>query len=132
MKPRSFQIPSILRVAFIGLETIVLGLGAINFLPGSHRITATFGVGFAVVALSLLGALLLASIALIFFDRRLALSGFIAFVLAALAGLERPHVIHNHKSSSMHAKPNKSLVAPADKLPRSLRSVSPAPPCHHI
>ena len=29
-------------------------------------------------------------------------------------------------------EPNTSWVATADKLPRSLRSVSPAPPCHHI
>lgn len=28
--------------------------------------------------------------------------------------------------------PNTSWVATADKLPRSLRSMSPAPPCHHI
>jgi len=27
---------------------------------------------------------------------------------------------------------NKTWVATADKLPRSLRSVSPAQPCHHI
>lgn len=31
-----------------------------------------------------------------------------------------------------NSKANKSCVATADKLSRSLRSVSPAPPCHHI
>ena len=33
---------------------------------------------------------------------------------------------------SQNQKPNTSWVATADKLSRSLRSVSPASPCHHI
>jgi hypothetical protein len=37
-----------------------------------------------------------------------------------------------YMKSQIRKKPNTSWVATADMLPRSLRSVSPAPPCHHI
>ncbi len=37
-----------------------------------------------------------------------------------------------YMKSQNRKKPNTSWVATADKLSRSLRSVSPAPPCHHI
>ena len=35
-------------------------------------------------------------------------------------------------SANLTPEPNTSWVATADKLPCSLRSMSPAPPCHHV
>ena len=42
-----------------------------------------------------------------------------------------PSWLSQHRRAENYV-PNTSWVATADKLPRSLRSMSPAPPCHHI
>jgi hypothetical protein len=65
-------------------------LGALYFIAGSQRIMAIYGDTLASTQLFLLALLLLSSIGMLFFDRRLALAGFIAFTLGALAGLELP------------------------------------------
>jgi hypothetical protein len=76
MKPSRSQIPFLLRVGFVGLETVVLGLSAIGFFAGSERLMAAYGDTFGVVWMSSCAVLLLCSIALLFFDCRLAISGF--------------------------------------------------------
>lgn len=106
MKPSKSEIPFPLCLGFVALQTVVLCLGAIYFFGGSHRVAAIFGDTLIVVQLSLLGVLLLTSIGLLFFDRRLALTGFIAFILGALAGVELPR-----HSSTAASRPHVSNVA---------------------
>lgn len=116
MKPRSYRIPQIIRAAFIGLEVLVLGLAAIFYITGYSWIVSSFGVGYIVVVLSLLAVLLLASIAMIFFDRRLAITGFVAFVLGVLAGIERPVLMDSSKGKTSYSMPNKSWCTNRPRL----------------
>ena len=86
MKPARRKVPALVKFGFIALEVAILVNGAIYIYLNSAYYHPTMGF----VEMCLIAALFQSSVLMLFFDLRLAISGFIVLLLCGLGWFSLP------------------------------------------